>query len=181
MFLCKLYFGLVLEPASQPAQGAAHLFQIIRIYVREGPAEIGDMGGKDFGEKRLACRSQDGEETAPVADRHLPANQTLFFEAIDDAGQGSLGDQGFLGKLAEGHSLGVAQSGDDIKLRWRKAQLPDMSGGVGGKGMIGLGKLSQHGEKRLLYCGLLQVRRGLFCRLPKYFFTHLFPQLFAGK
>ena len=181
MFLCKLYFGLVLEPTSQPAQGAAHLFQIIRIYVREGPLEIVDMGGKDLSEKRLACRSQDGEETAPVADRHLPANQTLFFEPVDDAGQGSLGDQGFLGKLAEGHSLGVSQSGDDIKLRWREAQLPDVGGRVGGKRMIGLGELSQNGEKRLLCCGLLQqVRRGPCC-LPKYFLTHLFPQLFAGK
>ena len=158
MFLCKLYFGLVLEPASQPAQGAAHLFQIIRIYVREGPAEIGDMGGKDFGEKRLACRSQDGEETAPVADRNLPANQSFFFEAVDDAGQGSLGDQGFLGKLAEGHSLGVAQGSDDVKLRWREAQLPDMSGGVGGKGMVGLSELSQDCEKRLLDCGLRRSR-----------------------
>ena len=158
LFLCKLYFGLVLEPTSQPAQGAAHLFQLALIPFREGPLEIVDMGGKDLGEKRLACRSQDGEETAPVADRHLPANQSFFFEAVDDAGQGSLGDQGFLGKLAEGHSLGVAQGSDDVKLRWREAQLPDVGGGVGGKGMVGLGKFSQDGEKRLLGCGLRRSR-----------------------
>ena len=139
------------------------------------------MGGKDLGKKRRACRSQDGEETAPVAGRHLPANQALFFESVNDAGQGSLGDQGLLGQLAEGHSLGVAQGGDDVKLRWCEAQTPDVSGGVGGKGMIGLGKFPQDGEKRFLFRALLQIRRGLYCRLPKYFLTHLFPHLSAGK
>lgn len=180
MFVCKLYLGLVLESASQLAQRAAHLFQLARIPFSEGPPEIVDMGGKDLGKQCLACRSQDGEETAPVTDRHLPAHQTLSFKAVDDAGQGSLGDQGFLSKFAEGHSLGVAQGSDDVKLRRSETQLPDVGSGVGGKGMIGLGKLPQYSEKRFLCCGL-QVHRGLFCRLPKYFFTHLFPKLFAGK
>ena len=181
MFLCILYFGFDLEPTSQRAQGAAYLLQIIRIYVRKGLSEIGGMGGKYSGKKGLAFGGQNGAETPSIAGWYLPANQALFFEAVDDAGQGSLGDQGFLGKLAEGHSLGVAQGSDDVKLRWCEAQLPDVSGGVGGKGMIGLGKLSQDGEKRFLYCALLQIHRGLFCRLPKYFFTHLSPKLFAGK
>ena len=110
------------------------------------------MGGKDLGKKRLACRSQDGEETAPVAGRYIPVNQTFFFESVNDTGQGSLGDQGLLGQLAEGHSLGVAQGSDDIKLCGCEAQLPDVGGGVGGKGMVGLGKFSQDVEKRLLGC-----------------------------
>ena len=172
---------LFLESVPQRAQGAAHLLQIIRIYVREDPPEIGDMGGEYSGKNDFAFGGQNGTKTASITHRDLPANQAFFIEAIDDAGQGSLGDQGFLGKLGEGHSLGVAQGSDDVKLRRCETQLPDVGSGVGGKGMIGLGKLSQDGEKRRLGCGLLQVRRGLYCRLPKYFLTHLFPQLFVSK
>jgi hypothetical protein len=95
-----------------------------------------------FDLRLAACVSDAGEDAAPVVVADVPADVAVVLEALDETGEGALGEVDLLGKLLDAAMAlgGLAQPAQDLVLGEGEAvlSLEAMFEGLADAGMLGL-------------------------------------------